>query len=70
MYLLSVCDPGGGKSLTFEKVVTPVLDHIKTISGYSMALENYTTAGTYVPSKTFNINCTVCRNEYKLSIHI
>ena len=44
-YLIAVCDPGGGKSNTYSRVVQPVLDHIQQKHRIQIQLENYTTAG-------------------------
>ena len=44
-FVLSVCDPGGGKSNTFSHVVEPVLDDYKVSTGHSLHIEGYTIAG-------------------------
>lgn len=46
-YCLAICDPGGGKTVTYEKVVTPVLDAYTLTTGKSINLETYTTAGIH-----------------------
>ena len=45
VYLLAVCDPGGGKSVTYENVVEPVLNHIYEKCGVRIGTESYTSAG-------------------------
>ena len=44
-YNLAICDPGGGKSITFDKVIEPTLFNYQEKTGKSLHLENYTTAG-------------------------
>ncbi|VDI29833.1 Hypothetical predicted protein [Mytilus galloprovincialis] len=46
-YIFSVCEPGGGKSLTFDKVVESVLAAYFQKTGKRLNLENYTTAGIH-----------------------
>ena len=36
MYVFSVCDPGGGKSMTFDNILMPVIDHLKKIHNLSI----------------------------------
>ena len=44
-YLIAVCDPGGGKSNTFSRVIQPVLDNISQKHGLQIHLQSYTAAG-------------------------
>ena len=44
-FLISVMDPGGGKSNVFARVIKPVLDEFKRMHGSELNLENYTSAG-------------------------
>ena len=44
-FLIAVCDPGGGKSITFDKVIAPVMESIERKVGTKVMLETYTTAG-------------------------
>ncbi|XP_045161986.2 uncharacterized protein LOC123526803 [Mercenaria mercenaria] len=44
-YLIAVCDPGGGKSNTYSRVVQPVIDHMYRRHMLHIQLENYTSAG-------------------------
>ena len=44
-FLIAVCDPGGGKSNTFDKVISPVMEVIEKKVGAKIMLETYTTAG-------------------------
>ena len=44
-YLIAVCDPGGGKSNTYNHIINPVLDNIYQKTGKQIQLENYTGAG-------------------------
>ena len=46
-YLIAVCDPGGGKSNTFDRIINPVMDIVEQKHGHSIALETYTTAGIH-----------------------
>lgn len=45
LYLLAVCDPGGGKSTTFDNVVEPVMNNILEKNRIFFSTESYTTAG-------------------------
>lgn len=44
-YLIAICDPGGGKTVTFEKVFEPVTQAIYQETGKKIQIENYTHAG-------------------------
>lgn len=44
-FLIAVCDPGGGKSNTFDRVIQPVLDNTCKRHGLNLQIESYTTAG-------------------------
>ena len=44
-FLISIMDPGGGKSNVFARVIKPVLDDFKSAHGNEPNLENYTSAG-------------------------
>ncbi|CAC5410031.1 unnamed protein product [Mytilus coruscus] len=44
-YLIAVCDPGGGKTVTYDTVIEPVMDEILTKFGKKMQLDNYTNPG-------------------------
>ena len=44
-FLIAVCDPGGGKSNTYGRVIQPVLDAMKRKNQLNIQLENYTSAG-------------------------
>ena len=44
-YLIAVCDPGGGKTNTFNRVVQPVIDILNKKHGIQIQLQNYTGAG-------------------------
>lgn len=44
-YTLCICDPGGGKSTTYDHVICPILERIEAEEGLRIALEQYTTAG-------------------------
>lgn len=43
--MLAVCDPGGGKSNTYSRVIDAVLDNMKSEHNLQIQLENYTSAG-------------------------
>ena len=38
-YCLAICDPAGGKSVTYDKVITPVLDANTETTGQTLNLE-------------------------------
>ena len=42
--MIAVCDPGGGKTNTYDRVIAPVIESI-TSTGKNVQLESYTTAG-------------------------
>lgn len=42
LYMLAVCDPGAGKSITYENVIEPVMNNILE---KKVSIESYTTAG-------------------------
>ena len=44
-FIISVMDPGGGKSNVFARVVKPVTEDFKRSHGSDLNLENYTSAG-------------------------
>lgn len=44
-YLIAVCDPGGGKTLTYERVIELVLENLYCKQGVNIHLENYTSSG-------------------------
>lgn len=44
-YLIAICDPGGGKTVTFEKDIEPVPQAIYQETGKKIQIENYTYAG-------------------------
>ena len=44
-YLIAVCDSGGGKTLTYERVIEPVLENLYCKQGVEIHLENYTFSG-------------------------
>lgn len=44
-YSLCICDPGGGKSATYDYVISPVVDRMLSEHGLRIVLEQYTTAG-------------------------
>lgn len=44
-YLIAICDPGGGKTVTFEKIIEPVTQKIFQETGRRIEIENYTHAG-------------------------
>ena len=44
-FIISVMDPGGGKSNVFARVLKPVMEDFKRSHGSELNLENYTTAG-------------------------
>jgi hypothetical protein len=44
-YLIAVCDPGGGKTLTYERVIEPMLKNLYCKQGVKIHLENYTSSG-------------------------
>ena len=44
-YIWAICDPGGGKSTTFERVLDPVLAYFSETTGHKLDIENYTIAG-------------------------
>lgn len=45
LYLLAVCDPGGGKSITYENVIEPVMSNLFDRTGKKISTESYTSAG-------------------------
>lgn len=46
-FLIAVCDPGGGKSTTFDRVISPVMETIEQKYGFKICIESYTTAGIH-----------------------
>jgi hypothetical protein len=44
-FAISVCAPGGGKSVAYDAIINSSLDHIHQEHGVSLGLETYTTAG-------------------------
>ena len=55
-YLIAVCDPGGGKTLTYERVIEPMLKNLYCKQGVKIHLENYTSSGMQkhqIPSKGY-----------------
>ena len=44
-FLMSVCNPGGGKCTTYDRVIAPVFQDFMYVTGLTIHLENYTTAG-------------------------
>ena len=47
LYTMAVCDPGGGKTSTFENVVAPVVEVIFEQKHFHLSIETYTTAGIH-----------------------
>lgn len=45
LYLLAVCDPGGGKSITYDNVIEPVMSNLYEKTGKKFLTESYTSAG-------------------------
>ena len=45
--IIPVCDPGGGKTSTFENVVAPVVKVIFDQKHFHLSIETYTTAGIH-----------------------
>lgn len=44
-YIFAVCDPGGGKSNVYDRVIAPVLRSVESLCQHRIGLESYTTAG-------------------------
>ena len=44
-YIIAVCDPGGGKTATFESLISPVLEMFMEDTSHPLNIETYTIAG-------------------------
>ena len=44
-FVFAVCAPGGGKSNTYDRIISPVMEEIEKLCGNKITLESYTTAG-------------------------
>jgi hypothetical protein len=63
VYLMSICDPRGGKSATFDRVVLPVLNAYQEKHEHKIQLETYTSAGKLI----YLINYITCQFLLHLS---
>ena len=46
-FIFSICDPGGGKSITYDRVIAPVIESYRQATGLTINLETYTSAGIH-----------------------
>lgn len=54
MFIMSVCDPGGGKTNTHNNVLLPILEEYEKRNAMSLHIENYTIPGIQVHQKENN----------------
>ena len=46
-FIFSICDPGGDKSITYDRVIAPVIESYRQATGLTINLESYTSAGIH-----------------------